>query len=486
MIEQSTTAKVIRGIFSITISSMVRTLVGFLAIAIAVRVISENDMGVAFLLLALVSLLETIANVGLRMSSAKFIASAQTREEQADIVNNIVSLRIITIVAVVILSWLGKPVLLMLFPSEQLSGLYYFVPLVFSFQLSDSTLSYIMQGYQLYRKMAIVDALSGFINCILIIIALVVFKLGMEGYILAYLFSLVFGVCARLFLIPTRIKLSFDRQLIKKIFNFGLPLQINDIFTYIIEQIDTLMVASMLNPTNIAYIGVARKIPQNLNKIVNSNNSVYFPHLNQLISQGKKEETERFLNNFIRLTAGLTLLVTFEVFIFQNDIIRLVFSEKYIPSGPGMSIHMMVLSIVTVSQILDAGYVAGGYPAYVLIVNLVVASLVIACNWTLIPQWGFMGAIVARLIAEVVGNGVSFWAIRKAKIKVKLNPYLFPTFLMIVCLAVFYIVNIQALLFKCLMALTFPILLFCFSIITINDIKKVLNSLPFFSKRFNR
>ena len=149
---------------------------------------------------------------------------------------------------------------------------------------------------------------------------------------------------------------------------------------------------------------IAKKIPYSLIRITDAINSVYFPHINQLIGQGEKEEAERVLNNFLRIVATVTMFATFEIVLFQKDIMRIVFSEKYLPSAPGLGLFMLILSIGMLSQILDSGYLAAGYPAYVLLVNLTVASIAISGNLLMIPVLGFMGSIIARLIAEIVGN----------------------------------------------------------------------------------
>ena len=470
-------AKLIRGIFSLSVSSFIRIILSFLVTAVGARIISENDMGVFFLLLALVSLLETIGNMGLRISSTRYIAGATDQEEKRILVNNVISVRILTLVVVTILAWVCKPILLSFFPSDTLYRLYYYVPILFVLQLSESSLAYLMQGFQLYRKMAVVEIVLGVVNFVFVAIFLFIFKLGLEGLIYAKGISLLFGIIVRLFYIPTRISLSFNKAVVSKVFKFGLPLQVNDVLSYLIEQLDTLLVASLMDPINLAYMEIAKKIPYSLIKITSAINSVYFPHINQLIGQGEKEEAEKVLNNFLRIIAATTMFATFEIIIFQKDIMRIVFSEKYLPSAPGLGLFMLILSVGMLSQILDSGYLAAGYPAYVLLVNLTVASIAISGNLLMIPVLGFMGSIIARLIAEVTGNFVSFWAVRRSKLNAKLYTYMLPVLIMLACLGVYYAVGIQALYFKFLIGITYPILIFAFSIIKVEDLKMVYNSL---------
>ena len=472
-----TTSKIIRGIFSLSVGSFVRLVTGFLVTVFGARRIPENDMGVYFLLLALVALLEMIGNMGLRLSASKFIAGATSLEEQSEIVNNILTIRLITLVVVSLLAWIGKPLFLLIFPSELLSRLYYVVPILFVLQLTESTLAYIMQGFQLYRKMAVVEIILGFANLSLALFLLIVVNIGLMGLVLTLLISLAMGIIIRYIMIPTKKQLSFDRQVVKKIINFGFTLQGNDVLSYIISQVDTLLVALLLNPASLAYLEIARKIPLSLQKVAISINSVYFPHLTQMIGQGDKEEAEHLLNNFLRIVAAGTLLAAFECIIFQEEIIRIIFSEKYLVSAPAFGLYMLIFAISMVSQILDTSYISAGYPVYVLVVNFVVAFFVLGGNLFLIPMYGFMGSVFALLLAETVGNSASFWAVRRSGLNAELKTYLYPFLVMIVFTAVYYLVGWNALFFKLILAALLPLLFFVFAFITFSDFRNAADSL---------
>lgn len=470
-------ARVIRGIISMGVGTLAQLVFGFLSVTIAARVIPEAHFGVYFLLLATVYLLEVIGNVGLRLSAAKFIAGASTDEERRIIVNNLMTFRLLTVIAVSLLAIIGKPLLLFLFPSELLASLFIFVPVLFAVQLTEGTLSYIMQGFQLFKKMAYVQAFTSALNFGLVLLFLLVFRLDVAGFILALVLSLSAAILVRYWMIPTPIVFAFDFRLIREILKFGLPLQGNDFLTYIIQRVDILILGMLMSPAAIAYLEVAAKIPNYFRRVYQTLQSVYFPHMSELFGHKQRADAEQILNNFVRLGAFVTMFSALVFTLFAPEIIVLIFSDKYLPSVPALGLLMIVAAISVISQILDTGFVSAGRPAYLLIVNLVMAIVSVIANVFLIPVFGFMGAVYARLASDIVSNPVSVWCLRREKIEVHLSGYLKPALFLGICLALYWGVGSELVIFRAGVLLVFVGLCLAFSVVTPADLLTLLNSM---------
>ena len=89
--------KVLRGIMTLGSGTVLRMLFGFLGLIIATRVIPKDDLGVYFLLFVIVASLQVIGGLGIGQSSVKFMASASGDHERQIIVNNVLTLRLVTI-----------------------------------------------------------------------------------------------------------------------------------------------------------------------------------------------------------------------------------------------------------------------------------------------------------------------------------------------------------------------------------------------------
>jgi O-antigen/teichoic acid export membrane protein len=469
--------KVLRGIMTLGSGTVLRMLFSFLGLIIAARVIPKDDLGVYFLLFVIVAALQVIGGLGMGQSSAKFLASASGDHERQIIVNNVLTLRLVTMLAISLLAIIFKPVFMHLFPSELLPSLFIYVPLLFCVQSADVILDSIMQGFQLFRKMAFIRILSGALNLGFVLLFLMIVNLGIKGYILANILSQAFTSLLRYWMIPTRKALAFKPNLLRRIIRFGLPLHGNDILTFISQRLDILLVGGLLSPTAVSYLGIAKRLPDNLKRASNSIYSVYFPHMSSLFGKGQKTQAEEILNRFLRLTSFATALGTLIVTFFQRDIVVFVFSEKYAQSAPAFGLLMIIFILSVASTLLDSTLIAAGHPDYIPIISLADTVPSVLANIILIPIFGFMGAVYAKLIANIITNPVSVWALHREKIGVSVSMYIKPILFLMICLAIYFGLGWKTIILKGFLIIIFVLLCVSFSIVTRRDVADILNGL---------
>lgn len=452
------------------VSTMFGMVFGFVGATVAARYIPEESLGVYFLLLAVVYFLEVIGNAGLQLSSAKFIASAEDDQERQSIVNTLLTIRLATIVIVVLLAIVARPWLLLLFPSDLLADLFVYVPIVFAVQISDATLTFMMQGFHLYRKMATVQVIQGALNLGLLLLFIIVFDFGVLGYIWATSISLFVSASIRFFLIPVPKRLGVDVDLLKRIIRFGLPLQVNDFLNFLIVRVDVLILGALIGPRSIAYLEVAAKIPNYFARFAHALQSVYFPHMAEMFSQGDKKQAEEMLNNTTRFTSFILLFGALLFTLFQNEVMVFVFSDAYAVSAPVLAILMLVVSIAVINEILDTAFVSAGHSSYVIFVNVTVAIIGLTGNALLIPAMGFTGAALARLLADVVGNPISIWVLRRVEIDVKVREYLRSFAIFGLCYVLYLFFGASGVLPRLLILLVYLGLSLTFSVIRMSEI----------------
>jgi O-antigen/teichoic acid export membrane protein len=469
--------RVIRGVMSMGASTVLSMMFGFLSVTVTARVIPEEQFGVYFLLLAIVYLFQVLGNFGLGLSAAKFVASASSDRERQMIVNTLLAFRLLTVLAISLLAIVSKPLFLLFFPSELLLSLFIYVPVLFFVQLTEGTLSHIMQGFHLYKRMAFVQTLTGVLNFGLVLLFLLVLNLDVHGLILASILSLSAAALLRYRMIPTPKALAFDRDLIRRILRFGLPLQGNEVLSFIIRRVDVLILGALMSPAHIAYLEVAFKIPNYFERLYQALHSVYFPHMAELFAQSRRAEAEDVLNSFLRLAAFATMFCALAFALFQREVIVLLFSDKYLPSAPALGVLMIVVAIAVTSMILDDGLISVGRPAYLLIINLVMAVTSVLANVSMIPLFGFMGAVYARLAADIVTNPVSVWCLRREKIGVRVSEYLKPALFLVICLAIYLGLGWDTIVLRVLLISLFVVLCVAFSVVTSGDMLALLGSL---------
>jgi len=473
--------RVIKGLFSIGTSSVISMVLGFIGVTIRARVIPEEEFGVYFLLVAIAYLLQIIADFGLRLSAAKFVAGASDAQEQQVLVSNLLAFRLFSIAILSLVAFAAKPLLMSLYPSELLAPLFVFAPIMFATELADITLTSIMQGFLLVNKMAIIQVIASALNLgLTLLFILPPLSMGVEGFIIAATISLLISIVLRLWMIPARKRLALDRGVMHRIITFGLPLQGNDLLTFTFEKMDVLILGMLMGPTQIAYLEMAAKIPSYFRRLYYSlNSAVYFPNMSELLAQGRKEEAEHVMNNFLRMVAFIATFFALISVLFGREIVAVVFSERYMASAPALGLLMIELAISMASTILGIGLVAANHPAYLLLINLVTAVVSIATNLWLIPIVGFMGAVLARLASTVLANPVSVGCLYREKIRVSVAEYLKPILFLAICVALYLGLGWTSWPLKSLLLLLFISLSYAFSVFGSKDVSAVLKTFRF-------
>lgn len=479
-------SKIVRGIMSMGASNVLRMGFGFLSVKIATNLVPKEEFGIYGLILTVAYLVEVLGDMGLRIAAAKFIAGASDDVERERIVSNLFTFRLVSIAIVAILALLAKPVLLFFFPSELLAELYIFVPLVFVAQLTEESLAYMMQGFRIYSKMAVVDVFSGALNFALVLLFLIIFGWGVEGYLLSYVGALAVTSILRLWLIPVRKRLAFDMDIIKPVLRFGLPLQGNDILTFTFERVGILILGAVgaeVDATQIAYYNVAAKIPDYFKRFYNAFHSVYFPEMSDLFGLGNKVRAEHLLANFLRLGGFLTLFSALGLTVFGDEAILILSAENYLPSAAALSVLMLSVSVGLTSQMLDNALIAAGHPTYLLLINVVTTVGSLVANVVLIPIFGFMGVAYANLIANLISNPVSIWSLRRENIIPWMSAYFRSGLAYAICLGLYFILGWESFVLRALLVVLFLVLSVAFSVVTLGDIMKFLESLNLWSRK---
>jgi O-antigen/teichoic acid export membrane protein len=476
-------SRMLWNIMSMWWSTLLTLALSFISISISARALTEDEFGVYFLLLTLVFLLQVLSSLGIRPAAAQFIASTPDQETQQRIVSSVLTFAGLGLVLVSVLAVVARRLLLGLFPSDLLASLFVYVPVLYCIQTADLLLDSIMQGFQLYRKMALVRVVSSAINFGLVILFLAVFGWGLKGLLVVTGIAQGAGALLRLRMLPVKLAPRFDGALLRKLVRFGLPLQGNDVLTFISQRLDVIILGAMVSPASVAYLGVAAKIPQNFQRLFESLYAVYYPHMAWLFGQGQQARAEAIQARFLRLTAFVTMGCALVMVLFQREIITLVFSEKYLPSAPAMALLMVIFTLSVASTILDNTLIAAGHPDYLPLISLADTVPSVVSNLLLIPPFGFMGAVWAKLIANISTNPVSVWCLRREKIGVHMRDYLKPFGLMLVCMGLYFASGSESWMLRGALVALFAGLCVAFSVITSGDVVSMRGTLRLPSRR---
>jgi O-antigen/teichoic acid export membrane protein len=467
----------IRGVFSTGAGAISQIILGFLGFMIIVRFIPKEELGIYILIEVTYTFFGLVSNLALEnLSATKFITSVKD-EEKTDVASAAICYKIAIglILGAVIL--LCRPLISIIYRNELLSRFLIYVPLLFILSSLNEFFFRIQQGFHQYKKMAAANIIQGTVSLLLIIILLVFLRMHIQGLILAYVLAFTASISYQYLMIPIKRKFNLNPRLYVKLFRFGFPLGLNNILYFAYTRIDRLMLGAMISPMGVANYEVASRIPNKAQQLFGSFNNVFFPNLSECFARNSVKEGEKIIDNSLRLISFATIFAALVAAIFRKEIVRLLFSERYIESAPALAIIMVSLSIAITGIILGTSLVALGQSDKPVKVNIINVTINIICNLVLIPAFGFVGAAYAALISHSVTIPIYVWFLKKARVRIEITHYLKALLAYCFLLTVFLLVKPISLITKLAFIITFILISFFLAVIKKKDVVYLLSGL---------
>lgn len=453
----------LKGSAATSVGTMSSIVFHFMSLMIMTRYISKEDFGIYILILVIVAVFNLLSSLGLEISIVKFISG------ESDIRNNTIIfpyilMRITSLFIFCILFYFLSHLIIPLF-HVQISQFVLFVPIMFFlFSLRDFFYN-LMQGLKLFKKYAIVQVSSAVLRISSLLLFLYFKNLNLHNLLYIEVIVSFITLTCQLFIISfsSLLNINYHLNTYRKIIKFSVPLYFNSLLTFLRERINVFLVGAFFNPVSVAYFDVAGKIPEGFSKIFQSFIIVYFPNLSTLFSEGKKVDAENLMNKSLKiLSIGMSFFVIISI-LFKNEIIILMFSEKYAQSSMAFSLLMLNFYFRAISNIMGYSIVSAGYSSIPVKVNSVSSVVNIISSVIFIPFFGFIGAVYSLLIMNIVSQIVYYFFLLRCKIFIELADYLKITFICISTIGIYSFINSDFIFIKIIFIMLY--LIFSFAII---------------------
>jgi len=139
------------------------------------------------------------------------------------------------------------------------------------------------------------------------------------------------------------------------------------------------------------FVGLVYAIPSSL-----------LPSLTQLVARGDTDRMRRLLDKGFRLVATLACVLSFVVFVFAEEITRVIGGERYLPAVGLLRILALVPWVRTAQQPLTMGFYALRRTGMVLTLAVAKFATEMGSYFLLIPRVGLAGAAWANLLGALV------------------------------------------------------------------------------------
>jgi len=409
------------------------------------------------LIIVISTFLDTISGLALEQSLVKFISSANDLERRSTFIPTLI-IRIILIVVAVILVVLFGNSLMTVFSFTATEFLYVII-ILFILSSFRGLFYNLLQGMNLFKKYASVQIITSLLRVALLIVIILINELTLTNVLFVEMVAVTFTVLLQLALIPYKEVIHWDVNLknIKRILRFTIPLYFNGLLGFIQYQANIFIISAYLNPVSIANYDVAGKIPQASMKGFQSFIIVFYPNLSRLLSRGERDAALTLMNKSIftfSIAINLLLLVSF---LFNKEIILLLFSDKYLDSSLAFSFLMVAFYLNAMSNIMGYSLVSAGFPSKTFKANIAASAISLIGAFLMVPLWGFMGAVYSMLLTSLSSLLFHYLYLTKYEMKIKLISLVKPSLITISVLLLYYQFTPDNLIFKNLLLIVYLI-----------------------------
>lgn len=419
-----------RGLLLTASSTGVVVISLFAETMIAARVLSTTDYGIYVLMLAVVNFFVTAVDFGFKAAVTQMIASGD-RDKQAALANMAILARVVVVGVVAVLIWLARDMLLLFDSSGDLLRLASLVPVLLAVLSLDELLLSIVQGFQLYQRLAIAQISRTLLRLILSTLFLLVLHEGVRGLIYSWIIAYGLGIIYEFFAVPVPKRIVFRKALFIELVRFGMPLQGNRFLWFLFSRIDVLLLGTLIGPMGVAYYSVANKVPDALRRLADSFIAVYYPTVSALFADKRVKQAHWYLNHSLRLVSFLTALTALVSVVFGREIVRLLFSDKYLLSVTSFGLLMVAFHLMLTVNLLGYTLTAARQAVKSLVANVLLTITQIITDWLLIPILNFLGPAVAGNLSALLNMPVNILMLRRIGVQVTVSPLIKQTVLLL-------------------------------------------------------
>lgn len=476
-------AGMLNGIFSTGVGSVTMTVFGLIGFILTSRWLTKDELGAFVILQLIAGFIVGVSSLGVELSLTKFLAESKDAQQQQEIINTVVSFRMLMILLFSGAALLLQDTLFGLFGQTVYTSIITYIPLLVFFESIFRLIDSVFGGVFDFKWIGISTVVLSIVNLALIIVLVGWQDLGLVGRIWARLGGLILSILLAVIMTKIKVKFRINFRLLRDILKFSFPLFLNYILSFIFMRADTFIIGGFLGPAEIAIYEIARKIPESLESLYDAFRKVYFPYLSDLFSQKDHEGAAKVLNHSLRLISVAGVFGVLVAFLFGGEIILLLFTETYEQSILLFGFLMIILLFNVIDYTLGYSLVAVGESNKPPLINVLHTAMNFLGYFLLIPVIGIFGVASANIAGLVTVNPVNVFFLRRKQVKARVRNYVIPLLLGILVLVLFFAFDVHSWYIRAGLIVGYILLCFITGFISTNDIQQVLHQYKIFSSR---
>jgi len=396
--------------------SVALKLSSFLYVILIARAASQDDVGLFYLAISVVSLVSIFSDLGLAGALLRYIPYFEGRNEKGkikDLLN--LSYTVSTVVAIILMAiiWWQADAIAIAYHNPALSGaihmLVAYLLLANFFRIGLSAL----QGFADMRSMQYAANIQNGLK--LVLTALFFYLYGASVITLSAAFLLshapaaiiaIVNISRRTATFPSGGTSIAPRQLFGEIVPFGLMLNIVTLFWTMTAYTDRLLLGYLTAPAvsteTVAVYTIAVTMATVLIVFPASIASIFLPVMSRLAGRNEPSHMRQILDTSQRWAMFITLPLGLVMIVFSSDMLGVFYGQAYAGGGLAMAIFTFGLLAQELSCMLLYALAALRLVKLELKIAFAITVINVVLNVLLIPAYGMEGSAIASAVGGIV------------------------------------------------------------------------------------
>ena len=416
-------------------SRMFAMLLALVGNVLSARALGPVDFGRFGLVMAVVTICGTLADLGLTYTAVKFIAQyMEAKDRRAGLIARLYfGLRALTGTLTALLVFLlSEPVARGVLGQPNLTPYLQAGSLTLVALAISSYPSTLLIALGQFGRLGIAGVLNASITLAGILLLLAGGSLNLTSLVLWNVALPLVSTLPAWFLLPARwlpwrgertvderrpigdpssiVLRPSSAELMRTMFGFSKWIFFSNLGSIIVAQGDLLLLGRLSDPATVGVYSVALTLAMRLDVLNQSLFTVMMPRASRLRG---REEIRGYLRRVLGGSLALAGLLGMSALVAQPAI-GLLYGERYTQAAPlFMALLLVVLFDLVTSSLFLVAFPLDK-PRVLAFADWLRVGVLGISGWLLIPIYGGFGAVVARLLARVTGTGVALLGLRRA------------------------------------------------------------------------
>lgn len=385
---------------TLTASKIIANVLTMLTAMLLARVRTLEENGTYSQLLLVINLVTSILMLGLPNSINFFLAKANTEEEKNRFLSVYYTLSTLLSAVVGITLACLMPCWETYFSNPQIAEFGFFL-LIYPWtriicSSADNVLvvlkkTKVLMLYRLFNSIAVLASILFIWLCNLDFRTYMVLYVTVEAAFALFVYRLAAHYTGK-------IRFHIDRDLIRRIFEFSIPIGLAGIIGTLNIELDKLMIGRMFSTEELAvYTYASKEMPVTL--IASSITAVLMPRMVRLFEQNKNREAIEMWKNATTLSVAILAFFAVGLATFSREAITFLYSEKYVSGHMVFSVYSLCL--LTKCTYFGMVLNAKGATKSILYCSIGTLALNVMLNLFFYRMFGMIGPALATLIAAL-------------------------------------------------------------------------------------